>query len=240
MNSLLLFQDPRRLDPRRVIVPSGGPAIPIVEDTGNVQSEVDTNICLSKPISVPVTSSLENPSTPLMFKMKSEDRILGGPLVSVTDQLTPKKEVPDRTAEIDLIPEASPSSDPTPSPVNKVDEDAVAMELSDVVVANGVDTSSFLESDEHSPTVSNASASEDTCQELPPLPSYIELNQEQEQSVRKLAIEQIIESYQQSSGSQCSQMRMALLGRLVAQVECLWVVQLQLVTLVFQILTLSR
>uniref|UniRef100_A0A2N9HUP2 Symplekin C-terminal domain-containing protein n=1 Tax=Fagus sylvatica TaxID=28930 RepID=A0A2N9HUP2_FAGSY len=212
------FQDPRRLDPRRVTVPAGVPSIPTVEDTGALQSDFDANISLSKPISLPAVTTLETPSTSLMSKIKSEDKILESPLVSSTDQLTPKEEVLDRAEEIDLIPEVDTSSDPAPSPVDKVDEDLVAMKLSDVVVTNGVNTSTFLESDQHSPTVSNASASEDTCEDLPLLPLYVELTQEQERSVRKLAIEQIIESYKHSCGTDCSEIRMALLARLVAQI----------------------
>jgi symplekin len=148
-------------------------------------------------------------------------------LVSGADQLTPKKEVLDKTEEIDPVTEVTPS-DPAPSPANKVDEDSVALKLSDVVVANGADKLSFLESDQNSPTVSNASASEDTCQDLPLLPSYVELTQEQERSVRKLAIEQIIESYKHSCGTECSHMRMALLARLVAQVGYLLIVLMQI------------
>ncbi len=189
-----------------------------MEDTGALQSDFDANISLSKPISLPAVTTLETPSTSLMSKIKSEDKILESPLVSSTDQLTPKEEVLDRAEEIDLIPEVDTSSDPAPSPVDKVDEDLVAMKLSDVVVTNGVNTSTFLESDQHSPTVSNASASEDTCEDLPLLPLYVELTQEQERSVRKLAIEQIIESYKHSCGTDCSEIRMALLARLVAQV----------------------
>lgn len=198
-----------------------------MEDTGVVQSEFDPSISLSKPISLPVTTSLENPSTSLMSKIKSEDKILGSPLVFGADQLTPKKEVLDKTEEIDPVTEVTPS-DPAPSPVNKVDEDSVALKLSDVVAANGADKLSFLESDQNSPTVSNASASEDTCQDLPLLPSYVELTQEQERSVRKLAIEQIIESYKHSCGTECSHMRMALLARLVAQVGYLLIVLMQI------------
>ncbi|KAE8125934.1 hypothetical protein FH972_020695 [Carpinus fangiana] len=212
-----LRRDPRRLDPRRVVAPVGAPSIPVVEDIGAVQSEFDSSISMSKPISLPVTTSLENPSTSLMPKIKSEDKILGSPLVSGTDQLNPKKEVLDKTEEIDPVTEDTPS-DPAPSPVNKVDEDSVALKLSDVVVANGADKLSFLESDQNSPTVSNTSASEDTCQDLPLLPSYVELTQEQERSVRNLAIEQIIESFKHSCGTECSHMSMALLARLVAQI----------------------
>lgn len=189
-----------------------------MEDSGALQSDFDANISLSKPISLPAVTTLETPSPSLMSNIKSEDKILESPLVSSTDQLTPKEEVLDRAEEIDLIPEVDTSSDPAPSPVDKVDEDLVAMKLSDVVVTNGVNTSTFLESDQHSPTVSNASASEDTCEDLPLLPLYVELTQEQERSVRKLAIEQIIESYKHSCGTDCSEIRMALLARLVAQV----------------------
>ncbi|XP_050265795.1 uncharacterized protein LOC126709553 isoform X2 [Quercus robur] len=209
-------RDPRRLDPRRVTVPAGVPSIPTAEDTGALQSEFDANIYLSKHVSLPVVNTHENPSTTLISKIKSEEKILESPLVSSTDQLTPKEDILDRAEEIDLIPEVDPSSDPAPSPVDKVDEDSVAMKFSDDVVTNGVDTPSFLESDQHSPTVSNAS--EDNCQDLPLLPSYVELTQEQERSLRKLAIEQIIESYKHSCGTDCSEIRMALLARLVAQI----------------------
>lgn len=190
-----------------------------------MQSEFDPSISLSKPISLSVTTSLESPSTSIMSMIKSEDKILDSPLVSGASQLTPALDI---TEEIELIPEVNPSSDPTLSPVNKVDEDSIEMKLSDVIVANGVDTLSFLESDQHSPTVSNASASEDTCQDLPMLPSYVELTEEEERNVRKLAVEKIIGSYEQSCGTECSQMRMALLARLVAQVGYILIVLIYL------------
>lgn len=220
-NSWLQFQDPRRLDPRYVAVSSGLASTPTAEDNTTMHSDFDGSNSLNKLDPLPNVTTVETPLVTPMFKTEIDERILDSQLVSGTGPLTPKGEVLDRPVEIDADPEVKLSSDLTDSPVQTVDEDLVAVKLSDIEVKDQVedlDTSSFLESDQHSPVLSNTSASEDTYEDLPQVPIYVELTQEQERNVRKLAIERIIESYKYLHGTDYSQMRLALLARLVAQV----------------------
>lgn len=190
-----------------------------MEDTNTELSEFDGPISLGKPNSIHLTATVENPSAPLISKMKNDEN-LESPLVSGTGQLTPDEEVQEGPEEIAPTLQFNDSTDPTNSPVHKVDEDTVAINLSDDPVKEEADAPSILEFDHHSPVHSSTSASEDTCQDLPQLPTYVELTQEQQECVRKLAIERIIESYKHLLVIDCSQMRLALLARLVAQVIC--------------------
>ncbi|XP_068304402.1 uncharacterized protein [Pyrus communis] len=215
-------RDPRRLDPRYVAVSSGLASTPIAEDNTTMHSDFDGSNSLNKLDPLPNVTTVETPLATPMIKTEIDERILDSQLVSGTGPLTPKGEVLDRPVEIDADPEVKLSSDLTDSPVQTVDEDLVAVKLSDIEVKDQVedlDTSSFLESDQHSPVLSNTSASEDTYEDLPQVPIYVELTQEQERNVRKLAIERIIESYKYLHGTDYSQMRLALLARLVAQID---------------------
>ncbi|XP_050124499.1 uncharacterized protein LOC126601784 isoform X3 [Malus sylvestris] len=215
-------RDPRRLDPRYVAVSSGLASTPTAEDSTTMHSDFDGSNSLNKLDPLPNVTTVETPLATPMIKMEIDERILDSQLVTGTGPLTPKGEVLHRPVEIDADPEVNLSSDLTDSSVQTVDEDLVAVKLSDSEVKDQVedlDTSSFLESDQHSPVLSNTSASEDTYEDLPQVPIYVELTQEQERNVRKLAIERIIESYKYLHGTDYSQMRLALLARLVAQID---------------------
>ncbi|KAM1392180.1 hypothetical protein ACFX2I_019795 [Malus domestica] len=215
-------RDPRRLDPRYVAVSSGLASTPTAEDSTTMHSDFDGSNSLNKLDPLPNLTTVETPLATPMIKMEIDERILDSQLVTGTGPLTPKGEVLHRPVEIDADPEVNLSSDLTDSSVQTVDEDLVAVKLSDSEVKDQVedlDTSSFLESDQHSPVLSNTSASEDTYEDLPQVPIYVELTQEQERNVRKLAIERIIESYKYLHGTDYSQMRLALLARLVAQID---------------------
>ncbi|CAN6542957.1 unnamed protein product [Malus baccata var. baccata] len=215
-------RDPRRLDPRYVAVSTGLASTPTAEDSTTMHSDFDGSNSLNKLDPLPNVTTVETPLATPMIKMEIDERILDSQLVTGTGPLTPKGEVLHRPVEIDADPEVNLSSDLTDSSVQTVDEDLVAVKLSDSEVKDQVedlDTSSFLESDQHSPVLSNTSASEDTYEDLPQVPIYVELTQEQERNVRKLAIERIIESYKYLHGTDYSQMRLALLARLVAQID---------------------
>ncbi|KAL5847122.1 hypothetical protein ACOSQ3_010646 [Xanthoceras sorbifolium] len=209
-------RDPRRLDPRRVAT-HVGVASTVGEDAGSVQPEFDCSISVSKPPALTVETTVENPPAPVMTSMRNEDKTLEGPFVPKIDQPKPEDELVG-SEEAVPIAEVGASSDYTLSP-RAVDEDSIAVEISEAEVAYGTDTSSLLDSDQHSPAVSNASAIEETCKDLPPLPLYVELTEEQQRSVRKLAVEQIIESYKNLEGTEYSQTRMGLLARLIAQID---------------------
>lgn len=212
-------RDPRRLDPRRVAEPIGISSIPIVEGTGVVKSEFDGSVSLSQPLPLQVVTSIENPSGSLMAKTKSVENILESTCDSEIDHETHKEEVTDEIKEILPIPEVNCTSDLALSSVCTMDEDPVAPVSLDIPMEDSTDTVSLLKSDQHSPDVSNTSVSEETCSELPLLPLYVDLTEEEQRRVRELAIERVIESYKHVRGTDYSQTRMALLARLVAQID---------------------
>ncbi|CAB4267386.1 unnamed protein product [Prunus armeniaca] len=214
-------RDPRRLDPRSAAASAGLASTPM-EDTTAMQSDFDGSMSLNKLNLLPNVTTVETPLATPMLQTESDEKTFDSQLVSGSGQLTLKEEVLDGPVEIDPASKLGLSSDLTDSPVQTVDEDLIATKLSDIEGKDedeDLDTSSFLESDQHSPVLSNTSASEDTYQDFPQLPIYVELTQEQERSVGKLAIERIIESYKYLHGADYSQMRLALLARLVAQID---------------------
>lgn len=213
-------RDPRRLDPRRTATSVGVPSVAIVDDHGGMQPEMDSSVSLSKASPLPVVTSVENPPEPYISNSKIEDKSLEGLLVSKTDQVSMSEEVICRPEEIVPILEAKASSDQAFSPPHTSEEGDVVLKLSDFEVASGADTISVMEPEQLSPDVSNISVPEEICQvDLPQLPPYVELTEEQQKTVRLLAVERIIESYKHLSGTECSQTRMALLARLVAQID---------------------
>ncbi|KAL9359414.1 hypothetical protein Peur_047537 [Populus x canadensis] len=213
-------RDPRRLDPRRTATSVGVPSVAIVDDHGGMQPEMDSSVSLSKGSPLPVVTSVENPPEPYISNSKIEDKSLEGLLVSKTDQVSMSEEVICRPEEIVPMSEAKASSDQAFSPPHTSEEGDVVLKLSDFEVASGADTLSAMEPEQLSPDVSNISVPEEICQvDLPQLPPYVELTEEQQKTVRLLAVERIIESYKHLSGTECSQTRMALLARLVAQID---------------------
>lgn len=203
------MQDPRRLDPRRVALPVEVPPPPIVEDTSYMKSEfVD---------SIPAVTSVENISVSLMPRLEADLQIFQSPIVSNQPPL--KEEVMDLDV-MDNVPvlDVNTALHPPLSPVREVDEELVEVKASDIGLTEEAHISSLMQSDQLSPDASNTTVCEEAYPDLPVLPSYIELTEEQQRNVRKLAVERIIDSYKDLQGTDCSQTRMALLARLVAQV----------------------
>ncbi|XP_042507981.1 symplekin isoform X2 [Macadamia integrifolia] len=216
-------RDPRRLDPRRVAVPGGvqSVSVSVKEDTDDMQSGIDSSASLGRPLPPPVVMKVESASVPLVTK--SEFELSESPVAPVTDQPTSEEslEVLDEIKKEEPVQEVKviTTSDVDLSPVTAVVQDAVASIPTDITMTEGVDPSCSLESDQHSPAGSSTSASEETSQDFPLLPSYIELTEEQRKTVTKLAIERIIGSCKKIQLTDCSQTRMALLARLVAQMD---------------------
>ncbi|KAI8548498.1 hypothetical protein RHMOL_Rhmol07G0277900 [Rhododendron molle] len=203
-------QDPRRLDPRRGALPVEVPPPPIVEDTSYLKSEfVD---------SIPAGTSVENISVSLMPRLEADLQIFQSPIVSNQPPL--KEEVMDLDVK-DNVPvlDVNTGLDPPLSPVREVDEELVEVKASDIGLTEEAHISSLMQSDQLSPDASNTTVCEEAYPDLPVLPSYIELTEEQQRNVRKLAVERIIDSYKDLQGTDCSQTRMALLARLVAQID---------------------
>ncbi|KAF7830074.1 Symplekin isoform A [Senna tora] len=210
-------KDPRRLDPRRVAVTAGGTAVSVIEDTGSMQPEFDDSVSLSKPVSDHVTTD-DNAPAPVISKM-SDDLQSEGLLGSEPDRLPHKGEVLEKPADIDCSLEVNASLDTSPSHADAVYEDLITVKLLDGTETNKADSSTFIESDQIYPDVSIASTSEDTSVELPPVPTFVELSKEKESNMRHLALKHIIESYKNLRGTDCQQICMPLLARLVAQID---------------------
>lgn len=218
---LVIFQDPRRLDPRRVGTAAVASSIPTMEDANSVQSEIDDFLSLNKPSLPPVVRAVEKAPALLVANLKNDDSISELPLVSGVDKPDARDEVLSSPEEMVPVAEINASSDHPVSPLRAVDEDMAEVKLSNVEMKLDSDNSSLLEYDQHSHAISNMPASEEICQELPLLPSYVKLTKEQEKNVRKLAVERIIGLCKNIHRLDYSQMRMALLARLVAQVGLL-------------------
>ncbi|KAJ4967464.1 hypothetical protein NE237_019313 [Protea cynaroides] len=212
-------RDPRRLDPRRVAVP-GGVQSSVKEETSDMQSVIESSAALSRPLPPPVVIKVESASVPLVTR--SDLELSESSVAPVTDQLTSEENLEvlnqikeESVQEVKVIT----TSDLAVSPVKAVVQDAVASIPTNSTMTEGVDPSCSLEFDQHSPVDSSTSASEETPQDFPLLPSYIELTEEQKKTMTKLAVERIIESCKQIQLTDCSQTRMALLTRLVAQMD---------------------
>lgn len=187
-----------------------------MEDASSNISDVDGSISLAKSASVPVSVVIDNSSV-FIAKPKVEEKIVETPFMFGTDQSTPKSKSPDRAEEVDTILEINTPLDLVPTAVGKVDG-LVAVNLFDDSTTKRNDTSSSIEDNQYSPPVTNAAASEDTCEELPLLPPYVDLTPEQQITVRNLAAEKIFDSCKSFNGADCHQIRLAIISRLVAQV----------------------
>ncbi|XWS24027.1 hypothetical protein CRYUN_Cryun28dG0066000 [Craigia yunnanensis] len=207
-------RDPRRLDPRWASVSVGVPSPPVLEDTGAALAELDGSIS-NKPLSVPL---VENPPVPLMSNIQSDDKIIEGPSVSGVEQPAPEGDVLGDVEDSVPILEFKTSSNHALSPPHMVDEDSAEMK-SDAEAKYETDASFFPESDQNFPASINISSLDETGWDLPVLPVYVELTEEQKRSVRKSAVQQIAESYLHHHWSDCSQMGMGLLARLVGQID---------------------
>jgi len=211
------FQDPRRLDPRRAVATGAGAAVSVMEDTGSVKSEFDDSLSLSKPVSHPVVTTVDNISALPTAKIKSEDIISEGPPILRSAQPIPQMEVQDTLGDIDQNPGANACSDPSLSAADIIDEDLSTVKLLDTE-SKETDSSSVLELDQLSPDATIESTSEDTCVELPQLPPYVELSKDRESNIKYMAIKRMIESYKHLYGTDCQQFCMPLLAQMVAQV----------------------
>lgn len=212
------FQDPRRLDPRRVVVTPGEATASIADDTGATKLVFDEPVSSIKPVSLPVGTADDNTPSDLTVKIINDDIVSEGSPVSGPDRLTPKTEDLERLGDIHQITEADTSLDLPLSSTYLRDEDPSTVKLPDDTETIGTDSSIF-EFDQFSLDVQVESTLEDTCLELPQLPPYIELSKEQESKVKNMAVMRIIDSYKHLHGTDCQQFSMPLLARLVAQVE---------------------
>ncbi|KAL5721520.1 hypothetical protein ACHQM5_005157 [Ranunculus cassubicifolius] len=209
-------RDPRRLDPRRVPTPVGLQSSPVKEEVGDLQPSVGS-VSLSSPISLPVVEKVDIVSETLMPKpdMELPDRILPDPI----DELTSREnfEVVNEGGESDQGLEVDTVANVAGSPTLIVDQEP-ATSAADITMMENLDEY-VLEPDQHSPVASSTLAPEETFRELPPVPLFVDMTEEQKSNVSKMAVERIFESYKQIQATGYGQTRLAVLARLVAQMD---------------------
>ncbi|KAL0368880.1 UNVERIFIED_CONTAM: Symplekin [Sesamum calycinum] len=218
-------QDPRRLDPRRMVVPVDAPPSSVVEDTANpvqylaAQSDNDAS-SLSNPSVLPPPPSISESTSDLVMPSTETDLNLSeSPLISEGNQSIPKFEVQD-VEDNEFTPgrETSNGLHHLSSPISKV-EDSVVQASIDVAVLDEAYSPSSSEADQLSPDRSTFEASEIASTEFPVLPLYIGLAEEHQRNTRRLALERIINSYQNSHRTDLKQTQIALVARLFAQTD---------------------
>lgn len=187
---------------------------PALEDTGAAVPDFDGSIS-NKPLSVP---AVENPSVRPMSNIQSNDNTIEGPSITSGEQPTPEGDVMGGAADIVHILEVKTSSNRAVSPC-VVDVDSAEMKA-DAEIKHETEESSFPDSDQNFQASIIISSLDEIGRDLPVPPLYVELTEEQERSVIKSAVQEIAESYLHLHWSDCNEMRMALLARLVGQVTC--------------------
>ncbi|KAL3505002.1 hypothetical protein ACH5RR_034843 [Cinchona calisaya] len=219
-------RDPRRLDPRRMVASVGMPPAPSTEDNSNatqsgaIQHHVDSPSSFIKPLSPPVILSSESITVPLMPKSEAGLTTLASLPTSYVDSLDAKVEVKEEESREIVLNEEEKGALEVPSFTTvEGEQDSVAQTSSDFTMVDEVYSPPSLEADEHSPAIPDMEAAEEASAELPVLPSYIDLTEEQQRIVGALAIERIFDSYENLQGPGGKQIRMALLARLVARVD---------------------
>lgn len=210
----------------------GVPSIPLLDNNtsiptgGFTELELEASRSLNKPDTHSVLTSTENHSATFVpenetdiFRAETDIYRTKASAVSLADDRAPKEEA----MEVEEAKEAvhdvrdNVSSDNPLSPINDVNRHSMALEKSEMIITD--DPYSFLdEADELSPSVSNTPVLEEVYPDLPLLPSYVELSEEQKRNIKKLAFESIIESYRHLKGTDYNQTWMSLVARLVAQV----------------------
>nr|XP_043635426.1 symplekin isoform X1 [Erigeron canadensis] len=210
-------RDPRRLDPRRLSLPIDTPSEHI-EDFGLAEPEVDTSSLSKRQSLPPVVPSSYN--APDILVPKSETMSL------IPEHITiPQVQVPDEQVhttqgmQVGTDMESNITSDAAISPIGHANTDSDAQISTDIVMTDDDHPLSLVESDQLSPSPVDTPVLEEISVDLPVVPSYVELTEKQQRDIEKLAIKRILDSYTQLRGTEFLQTRMALLSRLVAQVN---------------------
>ncbi|KAL6012750.1 hypothetical protein ACLOJK_003239 [Asimina triloba] len=207
-------RDPRRLDPRRAPEPAGVQSATIkAEDINGSQPALDGSSSLGKPIALPAVKAEQ---TTVTLAPRDDTELSEGstPLFSDTQTSEENPEIASDGNEILPATEVhTPES--TLSPVRVVDQDLATSTSSDTTLMDGADTQ-MLDSDQSSAL---SRASEEICHDLPLIPLYVELTEEQQKSLGKLAVARILEAHGHILATGCSNACMVLLARLVAQMD---------------------
>ncbi|KAI3760736.1 hypothetical protein L1987_51135 [Smallanthus sonchifolius] len=206
-------RDPRRLDPRRVTSPVGTQPEHFVEDVTSAaqsdltKSEVDVAALTKRQPPPPVVPSVED-TLEIPTKADTESHIPDNSAV-LQEQVQDEQAVQvNADMEFDI------------PPIDFVNKESNAQKSTDIDMTTDDDQSlPLVEADQLSPSTVGTPVLEETSVELPVVPSYVELTEEQQKDIKNLAIKRIIDSYKHLRDTEFMQTRMALLSRLVAQVD---------------------
>ncbi|KAK9053744.1 hypothetical protein SSX86_024818 [Deinandra increscens subsp. villosa] len=208
-------RDPRRPEPRRVTLPVGTPSEHnIMEDatclaqSGLAESEDDAS-ALSRRQPPPC---VDNTSKTLIPEAENESHIPENITVS-------QEQIPDEQAMQVSDVDFDVASDVAVIPFDHANKDSDAEKSMNILVTDDDHLQSVVEADQVSPGSVDTPVLEENSVDLPLVPSYVELTVEQQKDLKKLAIQRIIDSYKQLGGTEFMQTRMALLSRLVVQVD---------------------
>lgn len=212
-----MLQDPRRLDPRRIVASVGAPSTSVVEDNANsVRSDFDASstLVLSQP-----ASTSESISVPLMLKTETDLYLPESSVMSEDGQPILKDELPDMgPQEFIQDKETNIVLDPPPSSICKVENMVTEAAPMDAAMLDEAYSPSSQESDQLLPDISNVESSEIVSTEFSVLPLYIELAEDHQRSLREQALRRIINTCQGLQRTKIKQTQMALIARLFAQV----------------------
>lgn len=213
-----LLQDPRRLDPRRAVPSVSSHYEPLnLDNNSDMQNALHHS--LSKPLHALDVIKVETPPVSLISKSETEPReSLTDPMI---DHLASKEnlDVLDDPMEPEPSLNVSAPSNLELSPVCAVDPELAASTSSDITANEDVD-GNMPECDQYSYSspLLTMLVTEDNSHDLPPLPLYIELTDEQKRTLQKLAVTRIIEDYKQIRATGSGRACLPLLARLVLQV----------------------
>ncbi|XP_042062970.1 symplekin-like isoform X3 [Salvia splendens] len=215
-------RDPRRLDPRRLVAPTDMSQTYVVEENvGTVQHptvEPDFNpvssssVLLSAPQSVPEFAPQPLPT------IETDINLPDSPMTIEVDEPIQKYEVHDFDANV-ITPDKDANNYLHLSPSSGKEEDVVSPASMDLAMLDEAYSPSSEASDELPPDIPNVEASESASAELPVLPLYIELDEDHQIRARRLALERIINKYQNSQRTDIKQTQIALVARLFAQID---------------------
>ncbi|KAL8232656.1 hypothetical protein R6Q57_002434 [Mikania cordata] len=198
-------RDPRRLEPRRATLLSGTPSehnsmddVICLAQSSLAESEVDASALVKRQ----APPNVVNTSKTFIPKAETKPNMLENATVS-------QEQVPDeQSMQVPYV---------AVIPIDHDIKDSDAHKSMDIIMTDV--SPPFVEADQLSPGAVDSPVLEETSVDLPLVPSYVELTEEQQKDLEKLAIKRIIDSYKQLVGAEFVQTRMMLLSRLVAQVD---------------------
>lgn len=182
-----------------------------------VQSDLDVPSSSCPPSLIPPSNS-ESISIALVPKVETSSNPSETPSISEANRSVLKYEVPDMEAmEFIMSGEIINASHLLPSSASKVDDTLGGVSL-DCAPPDGTYSPSSQDTDQLPPNISNVEFSEIASTLLPVLPQYIELAEEQQRDVKKVALERIINLYPSLERMDSKNTQMTLVARLFAQV----------------------